>query len=65
MDLKTMGDRLKSRYYIHRKLFIADMQRIFTNCRHYNEADTEYVKCANSLEKYMIHKLRDAALWDK
>lgn len=50
---------------LHRKLFVADMQRIFSNCRHYNEADTEYVKCANALEKYFILKMKDAGLWDK
>ncbi|EFX74096.1 hypothetical protein DAPPUDRAFT_307456 [Daphnia pulex] len=65
MDLKTMGDRLKNRYYIHRKLFMADISRMFSNCRHYNEADTEYCKCANALEKYYIAKMKDAGLWDK
>ena len=61
----TMGDRLKNRYYIHRKLFMADISRMFSNCRHYNEADTEYCKCANALEKYYIAKMKDAGLWDK
>jgi len=65
MDLKTMGDRLKMRYYGHRKLFIADMSRIFSNCRHYNEPDTEYVKSANALEKYYIAKMKDAGAWEK
>jgi Tfp pilus assembly protein PilE len=60
-----MGDRLKNRYYIHRKLFMADISRMFSNCRHYNEADTEYCKCANALEKYYIAKMKDAGLWDK
>ena len=60
-----MGDRLKNRYYIHRKLFMADISRIFSNCRHYNEADTEYCKCANTLEKYYIAKMKDAGLWEK
>lgn len=65
MDLKTMGDRLKNRYYVHRKLFMADISRMFSNCRHYNEADTEYCKCANALEKYYIAKMKDAGLWEK
>ena len=60
-----MGDRLKMRYYGHRKLFIADMSRIFSNCRHYNEPDTEYVKSANALEKYYIAKMKDAGAWEK
>lgn len=65
MDLKTMAERLKMRYYVHRKLFIADMSRIFSNCRHYNEPDTEYVKCTNALEKYYIAKMKDAGAWEK
>ena len=63
-DLKTMHERLKNRYYHHRRLFEADMLRIFTNCRAYNAADTEYCKCANSLEKFYKQKMRDAKLID-
>lgn len=44
MDLKTMTDRLKAKYYSTRRLFIADMQRIFTNCRIYNDSTTEYYR---------------------
>ncbi|KAG2465175.1 KAT2B acetyltransferase, partial [Polypterus senegalus] len=50
-DLKTMSERLKNRYYTTKKLFMADMQRIFTNCREYNPPESEYYKCANILEK--------------
>ncbi|XP_046359409.2 histone acetyltransferase KAT2A-like isoform X1 [Haliotis cracherodii] len=65
MDLKTMSDRLKNRYYCHKKLFIADMTRIFTNCRAYNEPDTEYYKCANTVEKFFTIKMKEASLMDK
>ncbi|KAJ9586226.1 hypothetical protein L9F63_020135, partial [Diploptera punctata] len=65
MDLKTMGDRIKARYYTTRRLFIADMTRIFTNCRHYNSPDTEYYRCANALEKYFQTRMRELGLWDK
>lgn len=64
-DLKTMGERLKNRYYTHRKLFMADMARMLANCRHYNEPDTEYCKCANSLERFYIAKMKEAGIWDK
>ena len=64
-DLKTMAERLKNRYYCHKRLFIADMTRIFTNCRSYNKPDTEYYKCANTLEKFVMGKLRDAGLVEK
>ncbi|KAF4533073.1 hypothetical protein B566_EDAN002636 [Ephemera danica] len=65
MDLKTMGDRLKNHYYGNKKLFVADMTRIFTNCRLYNSPDTEYYRCANLLEKYFQTRMREIGLWDK
>ena len=64
-DLKTMGERLKNRYYCHKRLFIADMNRIFTNCRSYNDPDTEYYKCANTFEKVFNTKLKEMGLVDK
>ena len=65
MDLKTMTERLKSNYYCNRRLFIADMKRMFANCRAYNAPDTEYFNCAVSLEKYVMTKLRDHGLLEK
>ncbi|XP_075982048.1 gcn5 acetyltransferase isoform X2 [Anticarsia gemmatalis] len=65
MDLRTMGERLKARYYSSKRLFIADMTRIFTNCRLYNSPDTDYYRCANTLEKYFQTKMKEAGLWDK
>lgn len=65
MDLRTMVDRLKARYYVSKRLFIADMTRIFTNCRLYNSPDTDYYRCANTLEKYFHTKMKEAGLWDK
>lgn len=64
-DLKTMSERLKSRYYTTRKLFMADMQRIFTNCREYNAPESEYYKCANILEKFFYTKIKEAGLIEK
>ncbi|XP_064648356.1 histone acetyltransferase KAT2A-like isoform X2 [Lineus longissimus] len=65
MDLKTVTDRLKNRYYVHKKLFIADMLRIFNNCRSYNDPDTEYYKSANSLQKFFESKMKELGLWDR
>lgn len=61
MDLKTVGERLKNKYYVNRRLFIIDMRRIFNNCRSYNNPETEYYRNANSLEKYFYTKLREIA----
>ncbi|KAG5889323.1 hypothetical protein JTB14_027471 [Gonioctena quinquepunctata] len=65
MDLKTMADRLKSRYYVSRRLFIADMMRIFTNCKIYNSPETEYYQCAENLQQYFQTKMKEIGLWDK
>ncbi|XP_065362607.1 histone acetyltransferase KAT2A [Calliphora vicina] len=65
MDLKTMGERLKKGYYVTRRLFMADMARIFSNCRFYNSPETEYYRCANNLERYFQTKMRELGLWDK
>ncbi|GAB6030513.1 Histone acetyltransferase kat2b [Chamberlinius hualienensis] len=65
MDLKTMTERLKNKYYCSLRLFKADMSRIFSNCRAYNTPDTEYYKCANSLEKFFHNKLKEAGLLAK
>jgi len=62
MDLKTMTERLKANYYCNKRLFIADLRRMFSNCRAYNAPDTEYYNSANSLEKYVNSKLRDHGL---
>lgn len=59
-----MSERLKNRYYIHKKLFIADMTRIFTNCRAYNKPDTEYYRCANTMERFFKNKLKEFNLQD-
>ncbi|CAM4635207.1 histone acetyltransferase KAT2A isoform X1 [Lepidochelys kempii] len=65
IDLKTMTERLKNRYYVTKKLFVADLQRIITNCREYNPPDSDYCKCANALEKFFYFKLKEAGLIDK
>jgi len=57
-----MNKRVKSQYYITAKMFIADMTRMVTNCRIYNEPDTEYYRCANTLEKFFNTKCRDYGL---
>lgn len=64
-DLKTMTERLKNRYYVTKKLFIADLQRIITNCREYNPPESDYCKCANTLEKFFYFKLKEGGLIDK
>lgn len=65
IDLKTMTERLRSRYYVTRKLFVADLQRVIANCREYNPPDSEYCRCASALEKFFYFKLKEGGLIDK
>ena len=59
MDFKTMTERLKANYYVNKRLFIADLKRMISNCKAYNSPETEYYNCASNLEKYFNTKLRD------
>ncbi|XP_034490434.1 histone acetyltransferase KAT2A-like [Drosophila innubila] len=65
MDLFTVGQRLSRGYYKTRRLFMADMARIFSNCRMYNSVDTEYYCSANILERFYQIQMRQLGLWDK
>lgn len=65
MDLRTMSERLKNQYYVHKRLFFADMGRIFSNCRAYNNPDTEYYRCANTLERFFLNKMKEIGISDK
>ncbi|KAI6648798.1 Histone acetyltransferase KAT2B-like [Oopsacas minuta] len=60
MDFKTMGDKLKSKFYTNIRVFFVDMTQIFMNCRVYNDKQTEYYDCANNLEQFFHLKLREA-----
>lgn len=56
-DLKTVEERLNSKYYRNREMFADDVTKIFVNCRAYNGPETVYVKCANGLEEYFKRQL--------
>lgn len=54
IDLETMEKRLAAgQYYITQDIFIADLRRMFANCRTYNAPETVYYKCADQLDKYV------------
>ena len=54
-----MTERLKSGYFSTKKLFIADMLRMFANCRSYNSPDTDYYRCANTVERFFLSKIKE------
>ncbi|CAH8537159.1 unnamed protein product [Dicrocoelium dendriticum] len=63
IDLGTICDRLKSRYYTTKALFIADVMRMFHNCRTYNQPESHLFRTANTLERFFISRMKDADLW--
>uniref|UniRef100_A0A915PCA7 histone acetyltransferase n=1 Tax=Setaria digitata TaxID=48799 RepID=A0A915PCA7_9BILA len=48
-DLKTMTERCKSKYYVHERLFVADLRRLFSNCFKFNAPKTLYYKAGYDL----------------
>ena len=59
MDLKTLGEQVVNRNYSSKASFIEDAQKIFDNCKLFNPSDSDYYKCANTLEKFFYNKLKD------
>lgn len=64
-DLRTVSDRLKSGHYPNKDVFIADMMRIFSNCRLYNLPESYVYRAAHTLERFFISKMREAELWNR
>ncbi|XP_055940578.1 histone acetyltransferase KAT2A-like isoform X2 [Argiope bruennichi] len=62
MELRTVSERLMKRYYVTEKLFLADMQQIFDNCKSYNSPESDYHKCACLLEAHFKDMMRTAGL---
>uniref|UniRef100_A0A4W5MX63 Bromodomain PHD finger transcription factor n=1 Tax=Hucho hucho TaxID=62062 RepID=A0A4W5MX63_9TELE len=58
MDLSTMEDRLQKRYYIKLTEFVADMTKVFDNCRYYNPSDSPFYQSAEVLENFFVQKLK-------
>lgn len=57
-DLSTMEERLQRREYIKLTEFVADMTKIFDNCRYYNPSDSPFYQCAEVLENFFVQKLK-------
>ncbi|VDD74006.1 unnamed protein product [Mesocestoides corti] len=63
IDLRTMTERLKNRYYTHPDLFIADMRRMFHNCRTYNHPESELYRHVSTLDSVFTRKMKEVGLW--
>ncbi|CAJ0571484.1 unnamed protein product, partial [Mesorhabditis spiculigera] len=51
IDMQTIQERLKNKYYTHEILFLADLRRLFDNCFRFNGIDTEYYRLGYVLNK--------------
>lgn len=59
-----ISKRLSSGYYVTRKLFIADMRRMFSNCRKFNPPNSYWTNCAAQMERFLQIKMKEIGLWD-
>jgi histone acetyltransferase len=65
VDLKTIETRLAANQYPDKLKFCADVDRLFSNCKLYNQPETMYYKCAVELEEYTrphLQALREESL---
>lgn len=58
VDFSTMETRLQKRHYHKLTEFVADVTKIFDNCRYYNPKDTPFFQCAELLEAFFVQKLK-------
>uniref|UniRef100_A0A8D8TJT2 histone acetyltransferase n=3 Tax=Cacopsylla melanoneura TaxID=428564 RepID=A0A8D8TJT2_9HEMI len=65
MDLQTMTKRLESGYYSTRKLFVADMKRIVSNCKIYNKETSTYYEAAVNIERYFNTKIQELFVFER
>ncbi|XP_017781455.1 PREDICTED: nucleosome-remodeling factor subunit NURF301 isoform X2 [Nicrophorus vespilloides] len=58
MDLQKIENKINDRSYHTLSEFIGDMTKIFDNCRYYNPKESQFFKCAESLEAYFVNKIK-------
>ncbi|PAV90983.1 hypothetical protein WR25_21478, partial [Diploscapter pachys] len=59
MDLRTMSERVKNKYYIHEHLFVADLSRIFSNCYIFNSTISFYYMCGYRTHEAAIRLVKE------
>uniref|UniRef100_A0A1B0DIL2 Uncharacterized protein n=1 Tax=Phlebotomus papatasi TaxID=29031 RepID=A0A1B0DIL2_PHLPP len=57
-DLVKVEERIDTKWYTTLSQFIADMTKIFDNCRYYNPKESPFYKCAESLEAFFVQKIK-------
>ena len=59
LDLQTLESNIDSDVYPNLNVFVDDVNKIFVNCRLFNEDGSRYVKLADNLEKDFLRKLEE------
>ncbi|KAJ3030622.1 UNVERIFIED_CONTAM: histone acetyltransferase [Siphonaria sp. JEL0065] len=58
MDISTLATNVENDMYPTVDAFVKDANKIFHNCKIYNEDGTNYVKCAIKLEKWLKERVK-------
>ncbi|XP_046856305.1 nucleosome-remodeling factor subunit BPTF-like isoform X2 [Xenia sp. Carnegie-2017] len=57
MDLSKVQANMQARAYKRLVGFVADVSKIFNNCRLYNPKDSAFYRCAEVVERFFVQKL--------
>lgn len=57
-DLQKVEGKINEKSYRKLSEFIADMTKIFDNCRFYNPKESPFYRCAESLEGFFVQKIK-------
>ncbi|XP_058463796.1 nucleosome-remodeling factor subunit NURF301 [Malaya genurostris] len=58
MDLQKVEAKVDNQTYNTLSEFIGDMTKIFDNCRYYNPKESQFYRCAESLESFFVQKIK-------
>lgn len=58
MDLQKIESKVDAQSYHTLSEFIGDMTKIFDNCRYYNPKESQFYRCAESLESFFVQKIK-------
>ncbi|XP_055538687.1 nucleosome-remodeling factor subunit NURF301 [Wyeomyia smithii] len=58
MDLQKVESKVDNQNYNTLSEFIGDMTKIFDNCRYYNPKESQFYRCAESLESFFVQKIK-------
>lgn len=59
IDLGTIRTKALDGFYKTLEMYLADLSRMFVNCRSYNRPSTPFVACADKLEAFTTARLKD------